>query len=147
MGTNHEKDADAVLALREELRLKRKKLVDKLAQIDRELESADVVIRLLGIRDDTEQDEGISVSPRELHGMSQLDAVIHIAERNSNRVKVTLAKRLLSNAGLLKGSKKNWYNILTTTIKRSGCFTHVGPGEYEFVPEENPVVQMRKRAV
>ncbi len=41
----------SVVALREQLRLKRRRLVEKLAEVDKDLESADIVIGLLSRKD------------------------------------------------------------------------------------------------
>ena len=63
-----------------------------------------------------------------------------------NRVKITVARKLLVKAGRMKPTK-NGYNILFTIIKRSGKFKHVAPGEYQLLPEEKPVVLIQKREV
>jgi hypothetical protein len=142
--TNTNQQIAPVLALRDQLRIKRQKLVEKLAEVDKELESADVIIRLLGHKDTKEHEEAVNVSPKELHGMTQLDALIYIARKNKNRIKITQGARLLSAAGRLSGAKKNWYNMLVTIIKRSELFEHVGPGEFALLRDEQPVVSIRR---
>ena len=142
--TNTNQQVGPVLALRDQLRLKRNKLAEKLAEVDQELQSADTIIRLLGHKEREDQEEAPTVDSKELRGMTQLEALFHIAKKNNSRVKITVAKQLLSGAGLLNGAKKNHYNILSTIIKRSEQFEHVGPGEFELKLEEDRTVPMRK---
>jgi hypothetical protein len=140
--SNTNQQIEPVLALREQLRLKRNKLAEKLAEVDKELDSANVIIRLLGYKD--VEPEAIGLAPKELSGMTQMDAILHLAKKNNNRIKIIVAKQLLSSAGMLNGAKKNHYNILSTIIKRSELFEHVGPGEFELKQKEEKTVQMRK---
>ena len=144
--SNTNQQIEPVLALREQLRLKRNRLVEKLAEVDKELESAGVIIRLLGHKDVEAAEEAIGIAPRELSGMTQMDAIVHLAKKNNNRVKIIVAKQLLSSAGLLNGAKKNHYNILSTIIKRSELFEHIGPGEFELISKDDKPVVMRKVA-
>jgi hypothetical protein len=72
---------------------------------------------------------------KELRGMTQVQALIHLAKHNgNNRFRISEAKKILMEAGVVK-SKKNASTILFTTIQRSGKFVRVAPGEYSvFVP-------------
>lgn len=145
--TNTNQQLDQLAALKDRLIIKKTKLSEKLAEIEKQLEAVTTTAALLNPGAE-EKDEEINsvVSPRELHGMTQIEALTHIAKRKNNRVKISEAKKLLSKAGLLTGSKKNWYNILFTIIKRSGKFKHVGPGEYELQGDGNSVLPLRKVA-
>jgi hypothetical protein len=136
-------DASSILTLRDTLREKRLSAAERLAQIDSELAATDTVIRLLGL-EDREATERPTISSKDLHGKTQLDALIYIARQNENRIRVRWATRLLSEAGMLNGNRKNWYNMLVTIIKRSGKFEHVGPGEFELSEIQSPVVPIRR---
>jgi hypothetical protein len=71
-----------------------------------------------------------------LRGLTQVQALTKIAKESSdNRFRISEVKALLLEAGVVN-SKKNATNILYTTILRSGKFKHVGPGEYELLPEQ-----------
>jgi hypothetical protein len=68
----------------------------------------------------------------ELTGLKQLPALMKIAERNGGTFKVQEARRLMTQAGLIK-SKKNASSILYTLIARSGIFERVAPGQYRLM--------------
>jgi hypothetical protein len=71
----------------------------------------------------------------DLRGLTQLQALFKIAQMNGGHFKVQEARRLMTQAGLLK-SKKNASSILYTLIARSGMFVRVAPGEYRIDTEE-----------
>jgi len=74
---------------------------------------------------------------KELRGMTQVQALIHLAKHNgNNRFRIKDAKKILMEAGVVK-SKKNASTILFTTIQRSGKFMRVAPGEYEILPKQS----------
>lgn len=79
----------------------------------------------------------LHVSPLELKGMTQGQALVFIAERNKNRLKVAPARQLLIEAKLMKPGK-NASNVMFTTIERSGVFQRVKRGEYRFLQVEPP---------
>lgn len=70
-----------------------------------------------------------------LVGLTQLQALLKIANKNGGRFRVQEARRLMTQAGLIK-SRKNASSILYTLIARSGIFQKVAPGEYEIDREE-----------
>ena len=144
--TNTNQQLDQLTALKERLTVKKTKLSEKLAEVQRQLEAVTTTVALLNCGEEKEEDITLVIPPRELHGMTQLEALVHIAKRKDNRVKIAEARKLLSKAGLMNGSKKNWYNILFTIIKRSEKFQHVGPGEYELQGDGDSVLPLRKVA-
>ena len=143
--TNTNQQLDQLTALRDSLMAKKTRLSEKLAEVEKHLEAVKTTIALLDHGEEKDQETRPVIPPRELHGMTQLDALIHVAKRNNNRVQIADAKKLLSKGGLMNGSPKNWYNILFTIIKRSEKFKHVGPGEYELLEADRPVVLMQRR--
>lgn len=138
--TNQQTDRTAALraAAAERIRLQAKyeRLTEKISELTDQLEAIDTFIGLMRQGGDLEVQEATPlVSPKELQGMTQLDAVAYMAKRNNGRIKITVARDLLKRAHLM-GATKNGYNIVSTIIKRSGRFTHSGRGEYELVEED-----------
>jgi hypothetical protein len=144
--TNTNQQLDQLTALKERLTVKKTKLSEKLVEVEKHLEAVTTTLALLNRGEEKDEDITLVVPPRELHGLTQLEALIHIAKRKNNRVKIIEAKKLLSKAGLLNGAEKNWYNLLFTIIKRSEKFQHVGPGEYELQEDGKSVLPLRKVA-
>lgn len=145
--TNTNQNFDQLKALNERLLAKETRLSEKLAEVRKQREAVMTTLALLGGEEkDIEEPPAPLVQPRELRNLTQLDALIHIANRNNGRVKIREAKALLSRASLLNGNPKDWYNILFTIIKRSEKFAHVGPGEYELLQDDNQgqVLPMRR---
>ena len=75
-----------------------------------------------------------AISPSELSGLTQLEAIIKIAKANNNRVRLVTARDLLLKAGLTT-SEKNAMNIVFNVIKRSDRFRKATPGIYELLPD------------
>jgi len=73
-----------------------------------------------------------NVKASELQGLSQLDALILIAERHGKRFKVTPARRLMVEAELFK-NPQNASGALHTLIQRSGRFEKINKGEYRLI--------------
>jgi hypothetical protein len=134
--TNTNQDLNQLIEI---LRNKRTTLAEKLADIDKQLEAATLTKALLGLGQDSEADEQetpIAVPMRELRGMTQLEAMVHVAKKNNGRIRTSRIARLLIKAGLMKHTK-NSYNIAYTVIRRSGKFKPSGnPGEYELIEDE-----------
>jgi hypothetical protein len=65
--------------------------------------------------------------------MTQLEALVRIAEKNNSIVNVAEARRILLLAGLM--SEKNSPTIFHTVITRSGKFEAVNRGQYWLVED------------
>ena len=119
--------------LRERLKAKRDSLSSNLAKVEEELLAVSKTLDLLEekrTRISPGQRINLGVRPEELNGMTQLQAVIHIALKNNGLLKVSPVRRLLVQSGLL-GSGKNASRILYSAIDRSGKFESVKRGEYQ----------------
>ena len=125
-------ELDQLTALRDQLQSQTNKLAQKLAEAQEKLKAVTLTLSLL--RTDEGEDETNDIPLRELHGMTQIEALIHLARANNNRVKTADAKRLLTAAGVMRDTK-NSYGILYTVINRSGRFRRADRGEYELLPD------------
>jgi predicted nuclease with TOPRIM domain len=111
------------------------RLTERLAEVRKNLEALRTAKAFL--KGESRETEPIStISPKELHNKTQLEALEYIAQHSDNRLRISVAKTLMSKAGLMRGNKKNFYNILYTIIKRSERYRHIAPGEYELLPED-----------
>ena len=144
--TTTNQSQDQLEALKARLEAKEARLSQKLEEIQHDLECVTRTLSLLDRGEEKEaEDEAFPI--RELRGCTQLDAIIRIASRYNNRVKIIQAKKLLFEAGMLNGNPKNFYNMLNTIIKRSGKFEHVGPGEFEFIGDADQPVMMPRKSI
>jgi len=133
---------DQLIALRERLQARKTKAGQRFAELEKQVEAVTVTINLLK-RGEEPEESNAGVAARELQDMTQLQAIIYIAQHNDNRVRIVDAKKLLTKAGIMKLTK-NSYGVLYTVITRSGRFKRCGPGEYELLPEA--VLMLRKPA-
>ena len=140
--TNHE--SNEVAALVERLEVKRKRLTEQLAENTRQLEAAKLTLSLIRRKGAPEAEEIPIVSSKEIQNMSQLDAMIYMAKRGNNKIKIVAARDALRRAGKMSGKPKNHYNIITTIAKRSGLFQNCGRGEYELLEGDKSVLQIRR---
>jgi hypothetical protein len=132
--TNQE--LDRLFQLRERLGTKCTRLSDKLDEAKTQFSAVCLTIELLCGNE--EREAPLPVAPRELQGMTQLEAMVYMARKNSGRLKTKDAARLLLEAGLMRKTK-NSYNIAYTVIRRSEKFKPSGiAGEYELIEEEGP---------
>lgn len=109
---------------------------DRLVQLQEQIRATELVIPLA-------RHDGIQVLPdaydalvarlKENKGkMTQIDALMAIANASNGSFKVQNAKRLMLEAGLI-ANPKNADSIIYTLIARSGEFEKVKPGEYKLV--------------
>ena len=125
----------SLLELRDSLKSSRDRYVKRLDEIEHQLNSVSETIALLGIKAEPSKRRpvNLNVRPGEMRGMTQLTAMIHIAQKNNGKLKVSPVKDLLVEAGLIK-SAKNASNIIFTAIERSGRFERIKRGEYKLIP-------------
>ena len=76
------------------------------------------------------QDIGVTVA--EIESMTQLNALVYIAQKNNNQLHVTPARHLLLEAGLLTNTDTA-SSVINTTISRSGKFDPVKRGVYQLI--------------
>jgi hypothetical protein len=126
----------------EELHGLKKVLYQKVERLRGELRAAEEELRAVTTtlqlltkgrgREEQEIEAKVEAFIHELHGLTQVEALIKLAKANDNRFKSREAKRILLAAGLIR-SRKNAANILFTTIQRSERFKRIAPGEYELI--------------
>ena len=112
------------------LRKQRMETQQRLDEVDNQLEAVETTIRLLSGTTFISSKSELLIS--ELQGKTQLNALITIAGKTNNRFKVTDAKRLMIQAGLIS-NPKSALSMLYTIINRSGKFDKVKPGEYRLI--------------
>jgi hypothetical protein len=111
------------------------KLRTQLGQAESRLAAVTLAIQVWKSKGLKEENDIEYLDPylQKFKGLTQIQALTLIAKENGNwRFKLNDAKRILTQAGLVK-SKKNASTILFTAIQRSEKFKRVAPGEYELV--------------
>ena len=83
--------------------------------------------------------------PEDFAGMSQVEALIALAERNGGFVKVSEGKRMLIEARLTR-SKKRVYQIVTSILLRSNRFGWAEPATYGLIPQESNTGHEREQS-
>ncbi len=115
-----------------------------LAKAEEQLTAVNTTLSLLHSGSETlVMDHSVGVDPLELHGMTQIKALIAIAKKNEGRIRIKDVRNTLMRAGVMKQTK-NWYNILYGAINRSEAFERSGPGEYKLIsgsPSTKPATE------
>lgn len=117
------------------LRNQRTLIQKQLADLDEQIHAVEHTTRLLSLDGKVGITNSESAIVLELHGKTHLGALEYIASKNNNIVKVTDAKRLMIQAGLIKNAK-NALSMLYTVIARSEKFERINPGEYKLVDSQ-----------
>ena len=119
-----------------DLHRKRDKAAKQLAEIDEEVKAVETTINLYRTDGALYEPEAYKSIVPELQGKHHIDALVHIASRSDgNIIKVVDAKRLMTEAGLLR-NPKSALPMLYTIISRSGRFEKVSPGIYRLMPTQ-----------
>jgi len=111
----------------------------QLSEMQKQFDSVETTLRLLKEQESTGRtfmQAMATIFPGDLHGLTQLDALVKIAKANHGRLKLAAAKDLLLRSGVTK-SRKNANNIIFNVIKRSEKFRRVVPGEYELIGQDS----------
>ena len=134
-----------LLLLVQNLTAKKERIEKELSQVNGELETLQKTIELLEKMKGVEASDQFEFSDKaevnvlpsveSLKGKTQLQAIIEIAKRNNNRIKVGQARTLLIRAGMLKPTRSSWGGLYTQ-IKRSNRFRKIGPGEFKLINQE-----------
>ena len=131
MGDNNQGQENDLIGLMQRLKEKRESLVRMLEQVDEDYKA---VTKTMALLRQVTAEVPITIVPLDLHGKTQLQAVIEIAQANGGRIKLTEARDILVANGLMKKTK-NSTTIIYNTVVRSGKFEHTGKGEYGLLPE------------
>ena len=75
----------------------------------------------------------IDIEPAELQGKTLDEALIYIAEQNDGMLQSTAARKVLTEAGVLKGNQIG--NRLWAALDRSDRFTRETKGRYRLIPD------------
>lgn len=123
-----------------ELRQEHTHAFDRVAHLEQEIKAVEAVIRVLRER----RPGGITdtVDPSDLRGKTQIEALVTMAKKGKGEIKITEAKRLMLQAGLIR-TPKNAFSILYTVIKRSDRFDRVKSGVYKLRSYKPPTSQPR----
>lgn len=111
------------------LRLEQERLEKEIAMIEKHVRAVETTISLLKRTGQPKEPAAQGRPASDLQGKTLLDALIHISSRTGGLLKVSEARRLMQEAGLLK-NPKNALSILYTVMNRSGKFEKVTRGEY-----------------
>ena len=123
---------DELTRLIVDLRRKRADVERQLIELDEQLEAVETTINLYRKAGKIHEPEVYKSIVPELQGRTHIDALQYIASRSGGHLKVTDAKRLMSEAGLIR-NPKNALSMLYTIINRSGKFERIAPGEYRLL--------------
>jgi hypothetical protein len=123
---------DELTRLIVELRRKRADVDKQLIEVDEQIEAVETTISLYRKAGKIHEPEIYKSIVPELHGRTHIDALQYIASSSGGHLKVTDAKRLMTEAGLLR-NPKNALSMLYTIIGRSGKFERIAPGEYRLI--------------
>jgi len=125
--------------LTNKLRNQRAIIQKQISELDEQIRAVEHTMHLLnldGKASVTNFDNSIIF---ELHGKTYLGALEYIASKNNNIIKVTDAKRLMVQAGLIKNAK-NALSMLYTIIARSEKFKKISPGEYKLIDSQQNLI-------
>ena len=117
--------SDEVSRLYEKLLIRRDKLKEQLAEVEKEFEAVATTLKLMGLPIP-------GASNLSLAGKTHLEALIEIAKANGGLLVVKTARRLMTRAGLFT-NPKNASSVLFTAISRSGKFESMGKGKYKLM--------------
>lgn len=114
------------------LRRERDGVEKQLSELDEQIKAVETTINLYRKTGKIREPQAYKSIVPELKNRTHLDALRHIALRSGGSLKVTDAKRLMSEAGLIR-NPKNALSMLYTIISRSGEFERIAPGEYRLI--------------
>jgi hypothetical protein len=122
------------------LQFELERLNERCARVEREHQEAEddrqAIARTIAIltRRPARASADLNVQPEDLVGMTQEQAVVHVAEQGNGVLRSGPTKNLLLRAGLI-ANPKNAASILYTLLQRSGRFEQVHRGEYRLRPQ------------
>ncbi len=135
-----------------ELKGERKKILNRLNEINKEISAAETIKYARRSKNIIETTESVIPEYQELintlnkkrkkrkkHRITQVGAIEEIANTiggSDRKFKVAEVKNIMVASGFFK-NPKNAYSILYTIIERSGKFEKVEPGVYKVIKKEN----------
>jgi hypothetical protein len=131
--------SDEVSKLYESLLIKRDKLKEQLADVEKQFDAVATTLKLMGLPTP-------GMSNLNLAGKTHLKALIEIAKLNDNILVIKTARRLMTRANMF-GNPKNASSILFTAVSRSGKFKALSKGKYELLEIKEPKMVMIPPAV
>lgn len=120
--------SDEVSKLYESLLIKKEKLKEQLADVEKQFDAVATTLKLMGLPTP-------GMSNLNLTGKTHLEALIEIAKANGNILVIKIARRLMTRANMF-GNPKNASSILFTAVSRSGKFKPVSKGKYELIEQK-----------
>jgi len=142
--THNDATYSDLIALRSALEVKHSELQSQLESAAQDLKSVSRTLALLDEShfkpDPSSELASPTVAPIDtlsVEGLSQIDALVKIAQHGGGRLNLSEARRIIVQAGLTS-SKKNISNILFNVVNRSGRFKRIEPGIYELIEENKP---------
>jgi hypothetical protein len=137
MMVTQETSLTGLLNLIADLRAREKEQEMALQETKRNIDAVQRTLTLLRERNGLPAEEFASrFSRASFEGKTQVEALVTIAEHSQGYVKVTEAKRILLEAGVLPKAKTA-YQQVTSTLIRSRRFEKAGPGQYRLVYDKD----------
>ncbi len=100
---------------------------ERLIRVEKQLLSVSETLDLLLHKEEKGAPLGFEI--RQLHGLTQVQALVRIAKSNGGTLKLRDGKNLLISAGLVQDTKKASQRI-HGAVTRSGVFEKIARGEY-----------------
>ena len=127
---------ETLTELAKKMMAKRDRAKQHLADLEKELDALTITLRLLRANKLAPEAElsFVNVPASELKGKKLEDALVFIAERNGNTLRVRYAKKALIEA--LVVSEKNAAASIYTAIARSERWEKIDSGFYKLLPVE-----------
>ncbi len=132
---------NTLMDLRSRIKAQRALHEEALQNDNKDLEAVErtlvIMHRYLGVKEESpEKPKLIKFRPEDFAGLSQLDAIVLLAEKSGGVVKIQDARRMLIEARLTQ-SKGHVSQVVTGTIIRSKRFDWAAPGTYRLIPKGN----------
>ena len=130
-----------LLDLLSHLRANHKTAADEVARIEADIKAVERTVALCGSWETVSPEVGQPTTPprydaQDYADMSQLEAIVLLAQRNNGVVRVVDAKRMLVETKKTQGKKP--YSIATSIIIRSGRFEWVSSGTWRLISKPKP---------
>ena len=120
-----------------DLRAREKEQEMGLQKTRRDIDAVQRALTLLRERNGLPIEEPVPRFSREsFEGKTQVEALVTIAEHSQGYIKVTEAKRILLEAGVLPRAKSA-YQQVTSTLIRSRRFEKASPGQYRLIYDKD----------
>ncbi len=123
--------ADRILIMLAEERIKRQPIAAQLEECDANIKALELTLRIYSGDKVMYEDGSYRSLVQAVQGKSQLEALVIVAQHNGGRVRPSDVKRLMIEAGCIKGNPRHAVPHIHTLLSSSNRFEWVAPGTFE----------------